>query len=177
MLQDTSAWQNFYLMCGGAAAALTGLIFLALSMHARAIMAHPLFRDRAFASILSLMSQVFLSAAVLVPGQPAVALGAEIGIVALFFLIRSIWAYRLIDSVDPQFRRRSSSLGQPVHGFSMVWLTEWIAWMLWLVALSASGVELASGIPTGFYLLAISMVYMFGSNVWNAWVLIAEVSH
>jgi hypothetical protein len=39
MLQDTSEWQNFYIMCGGAAAALTGLVFLALSMHAKAIMA------------------------------------------------------------------------------------------------------------------------------------------
>lgn len=177
MPQDTAAWQNFYLMSGGAAAALTGLIFLALSMHAKAIMAHPLFRDRAFASILSLMSQVFLSAAVLVPGQPAVALGAEVGIVALFFLIRSVWAYGLIRRVDPQFRRRTGSLGQPVHGLSTLWLAEWIVWILWLVALSASAVELALGIPTGFYLLAIAMVYMFGSNVWNAWVLIAEVSH
>ena len=177
MPQDTSAWQNFYLMCGGAAAALTGLIFLALSMHAKAIMAHPLFRDRAFASILSLMSQVYLSAAVLVPGQPAIALGVEVGIVALFFLVRSVWAYGLIRSVDPQFRRRTGSLGQPVHGFSVLWLIEWIAWILWLVALGASSVELALGSPTGFYLLAIAMFYMFGSNVWNAWVLIAEVSH
>jgi hypothetical protein len=46
MAGDVSSWQSFYIMVGGAAAALTGLIFLA-SMHAKAIMAHPLCRDRA----------------------------------------------------------------------------------------------------------------------------------
>src|SRR5438105_15708386 len=79
-------------MAGGAAAALTGLVVVALSLHAKAIMAHPLYRDRALAAILALMTQVFLSAAVLVPGQPPAALGVEIGIAALFWLARSLWA-------------------------------------------------------------------------------------
>lgn len=69
MAEDASGWQNFYLMAGGAAAVLTGLIFVALSLHTTAIMAQPLYRDRAFASIQSLLAQVFLSAAVL-PGNP-----------------------------------------------------------------------------------------------------------
>ena len=50
------------------------------------------------------------------------------------------------------------------------------SWLLWLVVLGASGVDLILGAPGGFYLLALAMAYMFGSNVWNAWVLIAEVS-
>jgi hypothetical protein len=139
---DTSAWQNFHLMAGGAAAALTGLIFVALSLHTKAIMAHPLFRDRAFASIQSLLALVFLSGAVLVPGQPPLALGLEVELVAIYFLIRSVYA----------------------------------VWLLWLAALGTSGVCLMRDTPGGFYLLALSRVYMFGSNVWNAWVLIAEVS-
>ena len=35
------AWQNFYVMAGGAAAALVGLILVALSLHLRAILGHP----------------------------------------------------------------------------------------------------------------------------------------
>jgi hypothetical protein len=163
---DTSAWQNFHLMAGGAAAALTGLIFVALSLHTKAIMAHPLFRDRAFASIQSLLALVFLSGAVLVPGQPPLALGLEVELVAIYFLIRSVYAVWLIRVAGAEARRRPGSR----------WLVEWIAWLLWLAALGTSGVCLMRDTPGGFYLLALSMVYMFGSNVWNAWVLIAEVS-
>jgi hypothetical protein len=32
------------------------------------------------------------------------------------------------------------------------------------------------GAASGFYLLALTRVYMFASNVWNAWVLISEGS-
>ncbi len=36
---DTAGWQNFYVMVGGAAAALTGLLFVAMSLHSKAIIA------------------------------------------------------------------------------------------------------------------------------------------
>jgi modulator of FtsH protease len=166
MANDLAGWQNFYLMAGGAAAALTGLIFVALSMHTKVIMAHPLLSDRALASIQSLMAQVFLAGAVLVPAQPRLALGLEVELVAAWFAIRTVYAVRLIRSVDARIRRRPTSR----------WFAEWTAWLLWLVTLIASGVALATGAPVGFYLLAIAMAYMFGSNVWNSWVLIAEVS-
>src|SRR4030081_2667307 len=68
---DISGWHDFYVMAGGAAAALTRLVVVALSLCAEAIMAHPLFRDRAFAAIIALMTQVFLSGAVLMPSQPS----------------------------------------------------------------------------------------------------------
>ena len=43
-------------------------------------------------------------------------------------------------------------------------------------ALVASAVELSLGSANGLYLLAAAMVLMFGSQVWSAWVLIAEVT-
>src|SRR5258708_15307329 len=106
MSGDAAAWQNFYLMTGGAAAALTGLIFVALSLQAKAIIGHPLFRDRALASLLSLLGGIFLSAAVLVPGQQPLALGLEVGLVAAFFTIRVTRAALLVRSVDARARRR-----------------------------------------------------------------------
>ena len=78
MTADAVARHGFYVMAGGAAAALTGLVVVALSLHAKAIMAHALFRDRAFAAIVALMTQVFLAAAVLVPTQSSLALGLEV---------------------------------------------------------------------------------------------------
>jgi hypothetical protein len=56
------------------------------------------------------------------------------------------------------------------------WATEWTVWIVWVIALVASAVELVLGSATGLYLLAVAMVLMFGSQVWSAWVLIAEVT-
>jgi hypothetical protein len=55
-------------------------------------MAHPLYRDRAFAAIVALMTQVFLAAAVLVPIRSSLALALEVGLVAAYWFARSIWA-------------------------------------------------------------------------------------
>jgi len=163
---DISAWQNFYLMAGSASAALTGLIFVGLSMQARAIIAHPLFRDRALTSLQSLVAGVLLSAAVLVPGQSALALGVEVGVVAAFFAGRIAHFAWLMRSVGARTRRRPGGR----------WAIEWITWSLWLAVFVASAVALAVGSSIGLFLLALAIVSMFALNVWNAWVLIEEVA-
>lgn len=162
---DASGWQNFYLMVGGAAAALTGLIFVAVSLHTRSIMSSVLHRDRAWASIVSLISQVFVAAAVLVPGQPALALGIEIGLVAIFWAYRTIW---IIREFGPSIRAADRPRAR--------WRLEWLVWIVWLVALIAGGIALAAAAGIGFYLVAIAMIGMFLSAVWNAWVLISEIA-
>jgi modulator of FtsH protease len=169
---DVSGWHDFYVMSGGAAAALTGLVVVALSLHAKAIMAHPLFRDRAFAAIIALMTQVFLSGAVLVPGQPLAALGVEIGIVALFWLGRSLWAIPYIRGNAARMRGSAYEYRRSARH----WVIEWTVWIAWVIALIASAAELIAGSATGMYFLAAAMVLMFGSQVWSAWVLVAEVT-
>ena len=169
---DAAAWHDFYVMAGGAAAALTGLVVVALSLHAKAIMSHPLYRDRAFAAILALMTQLFLSAAVLVPTQPPAALGIEIGAAALFWLGRSLWAI-------PYIRNNSRRLRGRAHEYrrsTAQWIAEWVVWISWVAALIASSVAIIGGSSDGFNLLAAAMVLMFGSQVWSAWVLVAEIS-
>jgi hypothetical protein len=166
MATDVASWQSFYLMVGGAAAALTGLVVVALSLQAKAIIGDPLFRDRALGSLQSLLGGVALSAAALVPDQPPLALGVEIGLIAAFFVGRVASAALLFRSVGARVRRRPGRR----------WLVEWIAWSLWLTLFVASAIEVAIEAPGGFYLLAIAMVWMLGLNVWNAWVLIEEVA-
>ncbi len=169
---DTSGWHDFYVMAGGAAAALTGLVVVALSLHAKAIMAHPLYRDRAFAAIVALVTQVFLAAAVLVPAQSSLALALEVGLVAVFWFSRSIWAVPYIRTNAGRLRGRAYEYRRPASH----WALEWTVWIVWVFALIGSSAELIVGSATGLYLLAIAMVLMFGSQVWSVWVLIAEVT-
>ena len=66
-MSGADSWQNFYVMVGGAAAALTGLILVAVSLHVRAILGHPLYRDRAFTSLQGLVTILMVAAAALTP--------------------------------------------------------------------------------------------------------------
>jgi hypothetical protein len=165
MTADVSGWQSFYVMMGGAAAALTGLIFVAVSLHTQSIMGTVLHRDRAWASIASLISQVFISAAILVPAQSALALGIEIGLIALFWVYRTAWVVR-------EFGPTMRSSDRPAAR----WQLEWLVWLAWLGALVVGGILIAANVEIGVYLLSIAMVGMLGSAVWNAWVLISEVA-
>jgi len=161
---DATAWQTFYVMVGGAAAALTGLIFVAVSLHTRSVMSGVLHRDRAWSSIALLMSQLFIAIAVLVPAQSELALGLEVDLIALFWVYRTAWAtIRLGPSMRAADRPRAR------------WQLEWLSWMVWLVALVTGGIAITAGNAIGFQLLALAMVGMFGFGIWSSWVLVSEV--
>lgn len=65
-----AAWHDFAIMLGGAAAALTGLVFVAVSIQLRALGSDPLLRQRATSSLLFLFTIVAASSAILVPQTP-----------------------------------------------------------------------------------------------------------
>lgn len=64
---EASAWHELYLMVGGAAAVLMGLIFVAVSLHLRPILEDRWLRGRAESSLLALMSVLLIAGAVLIP--------------------------------------------------------------------------------------------------------------
>src|SRR5438094_2784022 len=74
---DPAAWQNFYLMMGTANAAITGLLFVALSIHLREVIDHPVLRPRAVTVLIILTLQIVVAAIVLTP-QPRQWMGLEI---------------------------------------------------------------------------------------------------
>ena len=165
MAYDPADWQNFYVMTGGAAAALTGLLFVAMSLHARTIMGNRFYSNRAVGTLTSLTAQLFLAAAVLIPGQSVAALGAEVEVAALFFLgvtIRAILWRGPSTGASPMTRTRR--------------LLEIIGGSTWNVLFVASGISLIVRYGGGFYVLAAVMLLMFGWNIYVAWVLITEVS-
>lgn len=161
---DAREWHDFYVMAGGAAAALTGLLFVAMSLHSKAILRHPLYGGRAVGTLVSLLTILFISGAVLIPGQSTVAVGIEIEVFALYHLvtsIRSITGIRAGDMAALSPRRR---------------LLELTGASIWMVLFVVSGVSLIVGSGGGFYLLAALMPIMFGWNGYVAWVLLTEIS-
>lgn len=71
------AWQALYTTVAAAAATLTSLLFVALSLDLPAILRHPGHLVHAREALGGLLSVLVLSVLVLVPGQDRRALGAE----------------------------------------------------------------------------------------------------
>lgn len=78
MAYDPQQWHDLYLMLGTAAAALTGLVFVALSLHLRAIGADRFQRARGHYLTFRLIYLTVVAAFVLIPGQGDDALGIEL---------------------------------------------------------------------------------------------------
>lgn len=162
-------WRDFYVMTGGAAAVLTGLILVAVSLHLKEILGHPLWRDRAFTSLQGLVTLLLLAAILLTP-QALVMVGIETTILGVYWVVRYAMFVRLFRGVSP--RRRAAS-GRPRD---RLWTVEWVLWFAWLALFVVPGALLIVGDGRGLYLLALCTALGFVLIVWNAWVLMAEVA-
>ena len=164
-MPEAAEWEGFYVMAGGAAAVLTGLIFVAVTLHARSIIGSVLHRDRAWSSVAILLSQLLIAMAVLVPHQPGRVLGVEILVIAVFWVARTV---RVTKELSSAMRR----LERPNVDYRI----EWLAWIAWVAALVAAAVALLAENELGLPLLALAMAGMFGFAVWSAWVLVSEIA-
>src|SRR5438552_10559406 len=77
-MYDPSIWRDYFVMVGGGAAALTGLVFVAMTLHLEDIVHHPVQRHRA-RTILTGLTAVFLRCGlVLMGGQTRQAVAVEL---------------------------------------------------------------------------------------------------
>ena len=148
---EPAAWSDFYVMMGGANAALTGLVFVALSIHLREVLDHPLLRPRAVIALTVLTTQIVIAAIVLVP-QSSQLIGLEIFAVNAAFL-----------AVD--IRQRVSG---PITRTRVLSLLIRAAYIY-------ASASLMLGIGGGFYMLALVVVITLGRTMASAWALLTAL--
>jgi hypothetical protein len=158
---DPKVWHDFYLMVGGAAAALTGLILVAMSLHLAEIRASEIHRARANVSLLVLASKVALAGFVLMPGQPRQLLGAEIFLFGLWF------GYLFIE-----FGRKVRYSGRGAYEQGRL---RAILAAISIVVFLLSGPSLVVGWGGGLFLTGTTDLYALWLMVNTAWALVIGV--
>jgi modulator of FtsH protease len=157
-----SEWQTLLALQGGAAATLTGLVFVAVSINLARIVETPGLSGRAAESILVFLQVFFVCTATLIPRQPMTALGAEVLAVAL-----PSWVLQGI----AQIRYLKTRSGHPLLWLAIRIVQTQLASLPFVVA----AVFLLYGWPGGLYWLVPGFVFSFVAGVANAWVLLVEI--
>jgi hypothetical protein len=162
MPPSLTEWSTLLAVQAGAAATLTGLVFVAVSINLAKIIGFPGLPGRAAESILQFLQVFFICTAALIPEQPVAALAVEIIAVALFsWVMQVVW----------QIRYAKSRSGHPP-----LWLIMRIVQtQLAAAPFFVGGIDLLLGLPAGFYWLVPGFAFSFVAGVANAWVLLVEI--
>lgn len=150
-------WHDFATMIGGASGALTGLLFVAVSLNANRIAGHAGLRASAVQTLVLFITPLFIAAPLLAPHQPDWLLGAElmaIGLVAGLVLLDN---HRVKRALTDEDLRLINIFNRPAPN------------VIAMLLVMASGVVLATGQGAGLYLLLPAVIAAFGSGVLNAW--------
>jgi hypothetical protein len=150
-------WHDFATMTGGASGALTGLLFVSVSLNASRIAAHTGLRASAAQTLVLFITPLTIAAVLLTPHQPDWVIGAElmaIGSVAGTVLLVN---HRVKLGLADDDLRLISIFNHPASS------------VIAMVLVLASGVILAAGQGAGLYLLFPASLVAFVSGVLNAW--------
>jgi hypothetical protein len=154
----SSLWPDYFMMVGGGAAALTGLVFVAMTLHLEEITRNLVHRHRA-RTILTGLTAVFIRCAlVLMGGQNARAIAIEL--IGVLLVVEAI-LYRSIRQAareaDPWVLRRA------IGSFAC------------LVLEQAGAVIFFFGAAWGLYVVGLGMMSSFVFMVSGAWLLLVGV--
>jgi modulator of FtsH protease len=162
-VNPTIGWTSFLSAETGAAAALAGLIFVAVSINVVKILQFPAATTRAFEALALLMGVLFLGTFGLAPYQSPRTLGYEflgVGVVLwVMFVILHAWQVRTA-------RKR----------VAWYWLVNRIALCQFAtLPFCISGILLIRGNPQAMYWLIPGCIFSFASAMSSAWVLLIEI--
>jgi len=162
----TDSWGDLFLCAGGATAALSGLIFVGLSVNIRTVLdidkreGGNFLIGRALEAFAALLVVLAISIIALTPG-------IDRGILAALILITAIGS-----ATSPTMAMRASrGRGAP----STVMLLRLIVAATFTLSLLVAGITLAVGHGGGLYWLPAAFVLAITVAAVNAWVLLVEV--
>jgi hypothetical protein len=156
----TPEWATFFSAELAALAALTGFVVVAISINLSRILSYPHLPTRAGEALIGPVGAITVTSFVLIPGQPAVLLGAEVLAVGLVTVIAPIafqarsWPFR--KDAGERIVRAVTSVG-----FNLAFVV--------------GGAVLFAGAPAGLYWIAAGDILCIIAIMLSAWVLMIEI--
>ena len=158
----TSRWSTYLSANAGAAATLTGLVFIGISINLAKIISSPAITKRAAESIVQFMGAFIVSITLLIPGRTLHAAGEELLFVGLFF-----WLSQIIFQIGTSLRSTGHSRFRFMVRVSLGQMAT--------VPFVLAGASFLLGHPNGFDWLVLGLLFSFIAGVIGAWVLLVEI--
>jgi hypothetical protein len=156
------AWHDFALMIGGAAAALAGLLIVAMSINIDEILKYDYLPARAAAALVTMLSPLIVAVLLLIPGQPDEALAVEL------VVLGAVLGWVLLNRLGfgpakggQTFRQWVLGIGGPLT--------------ILVVGLVLAGIGIGTGTIGGLVWLAPAVLAAVLSGTSQAWVLLVEI--
>ncbi len=158
--QPLQRWHDFYLLVGGAAATLVGLMFVAISLGSRLITERSLPGLRVFVdpTLIHFIYVLVIATVVVVPTLTRNPLGILLIIVGLLSFGRAL---RMVPFMREQHRK------QVVDAHDWVWhlITPSVSYLLFV----GTGIGLVQGVDLAFNGLAFASILLLVAGIRNAW--------
>lgn len=155
-------WYDLFVATAGAAAALTGLLFVGVSINLERILSFHKLADRALNSLILLLTILIVSIIFLVPGQSLLYLGIEvliITIIAIIIIFRTDYSILIYNN---EYRREK--------------LSNLIFDQLSILPFVIGGMMLTFSNERGVFLIVLALIFCFIKSVSDAWVLLIEIN-
>jgi hypothetical protein len=155
-------WDGFFTAEVGAAAALTGLIFVGISINLKRILALPMIANRALQSLLILIAALGILSILLVPDQSDLLAGVEVmGVTFAMLAVLNGIELRSWKSIEPKWRRILAQHTLEIQIPSIFFLV--------------GGALLAGGLPAALNWFVPATLLSFLIGFIEAWVITVEI--
>ena len=163
-----NAWHDFFLAQAGAAGVLTGLVFVGVSINLQTIVSDPSsgLAGRAAEALILLVGVLLASVLVLVPGQGAGLLGAEVLVVGL-----AAWGW--IVYIQLQLLRQWRTMRADLR---VSFALRVVLGQVGTLAMVIAGFAVLWVGPGGLYWLVAGTLLSIMAALVDAWVLLVEIN-
>jgi modulator of FtsH protease len=156
-------WTAAFAAIAGSSAALTGLLFVAISINLSPIIKGPALVPRAIEVLVLLTAVLVLATLLLMPSMTPSALGVEV-------LTITLCAEVLVASIQVRSVRRLAGVVTPLNYALRV-----VGGQIGLILLLIGGVSLLTQSGGGLYWVVPGMAFAMVSAIIGAWVLLVEI--
>jgi modulator of FtsH protease len=156
-------WNDFFVAIGGASAALTGLIFVGVSINLTRILSFPTLPNRALQTLILLLIILIVSILFLIPHQPLMLIGIEVSAIGFIAVITMLWMdHYNYKNVDAPYKNQILAYSI----FSQFCVLPYLI----------SGITLLCCGENGVYWVVPAVICSFLKSVIDAWVLLVEIN-